>query len=169
MADHFKEKPGDVKELRTRCRSYVTAHPEGHYRDKATELLRWADKVSEPGEYLVTLKSGSFSKKVAHMISRGASLSVSIEVGGVLYGPSSIVTRSYSPEWDYEFPRRVRWKLGDSVRMIVTDNYFWKRKVVDVTFDDDLAILKLTGETEVTYGSVTFSSDFTMPTMPKLE
>ena len=40
---------------------------------------------------------------------------------------------------------------------------------LDVTFDDELAILKLTGEVEVTYGSVTFSSDFTMPTIPKLE
>jgi hypothetical protein len=169
VADHFKEKPADVKELRTRCRSYLTAHPEGKYRDKATELLRWADKVSEPGEYTVTLKSGSFSKKAAFMVSRGAYLSVSIEVGGVLYGPSSIVSRSYSPEWDYEFPRRVRWKLGDSVRILVTDNYYWKRKVADVTFDDDLAILKLTGEVEVTHGSITFSSDFTMPNLPKLE
>ncbi len=168
-AEHFKEKPGDVKELRTRCRSYLTAHPNGLHSKKATELIRWCDKVSEPGEYRVTLKSGSFSKKAAHMISRGTSLSVSIEVGGVLYGPSTIVKRSYNPEWDYEFPRLVRWKLGDSVRVIVTDNYFWKRKVADTTFDDALAILKLTGEVEASYGSVTFSSDFTMPTIPKVE
>jgi hypothetical protein len=169
VADHFKAKPADVKELRVRCRAYLASHPDGAYRDKATELLRWCDKVSDPGEYRVTLKSGSFSKKVAHLVSRGASLSVEIEVGGVRYGPSSIVKRSYSPEWDYEFPRRVRWKLGDSVRVIVTDNYFWKRKVADETFDDDLAILKLNGEVEVSYGSVTFSSDFTMPTVPRVE
>jgi hypothetical protein len=168
-AEQFKEKPSDVKELRARCRSYLTAHPDGRYRDKATELIRWCDKVSEPGEYRVTLKSGSFSKKAAHMVSRGTSLSVSIEVGGVRYGPSTIVKRSYSPEWDYEFPRLVRWKLGDGVRVIVTDHYFWNRKVADTTFDDDLAMLKLTGEVEVAYGSLTFSSDFTMPTMPKVE
>jgi hypothetical protein len=168
-AEYFKEKPADVKELRARCRSYLTAHSDGRYRDKATELIRWCDKVSEPGEYQVTLKSGSFSKKAAHLVSRGTSLSVSIEVGGVLYGPSTIVKRSYNPEWEYEFPRRVRWKLGDSVRVIVTDHYFWRRKVADVTFDDELAILKLTGEVEVTYGTLTFTSDFTMPAVPKLE
>jgi GTPase SAR1 family protein len=169
VVDHYKSKPADVKELRKLCRVYLGAHPEGKYRDKATELIRWCDKVSEPGEYRVTLKSGDFSKKVAHLVSRGASLSVEIEVGGVRYGPSSIVKRSYSPEWDYEFPRRVRWKLGDSVRVIVTDNYFWKRKVADETFEDELAIRKLTGEVEVTYGTLTFSCDFSMPSMPKVE
>jgi hypothetical protein len=168
-AEHFKEKPGEVKDLRMLCRSYLTAHPDGRYRDKATELIRWCDKVSEPGEYRVTLKSGSFSKKAAYLISRGTSLSVSIEVGGVTYGPSTIVKRSYSPEWEYEFPRLVRWKLGDSVRIVVTDHYFWKRKVADTTFDDQLAMLKLTGEVEVDYGSLAFSSDFTMPTIPKVE
>jgi hypothetical protein len=169
VIDHYKAKPAAVKELRTRCRSYLSAHPGGGYRDKAHELVRWCDKVSEPGEYRVTLKSGSFSKKAAFLVSRGTSLSVEIEVGGVRYGPSTIVKRSYSPEWDYEFPRRVRWKLGDGVRVIVTDNYYWKRKVADVTFDDDLAIRKLNGEVEVTYGSVTFSSDFSMPAVPKVE
>ena len=169
VAEHFKAKPEGVKELRTLCRSYLAAHAEGRFRDKATELLRWCDKVTEPGEYTVTLKSGSFSKKVAHLVSRGAYLSVEIEVDGVRHGPSTIVKRSYSPEWEYEFPRRIRWKLGDSVRVIVTDNYYWKRKVADVTFDDDLAMRKLTGEVEVTYGSLTFSSDFTMPTVPKVE
>ena len=169
VVDRFKSKPADVKELRKLCRAYLSAHPEGQYRDKSTELMRWCDKVSEVGEYTVTLKSGSFSKKVAHLVSRGAYLSVEIEVDGVRHGPSTIVKRSYSPEWDYEFPRRVRWKLGDSVRVIVTDNYFWKRKVADVTFDDDLAIRKLMGEVEVTHGSVTFSCDFTMPSLPKVE
>ena len=42
----------------------------------------------------------------------GAHLSVEIEVGGVRYGPSTIARRGYSPEWDYEFSRPVRWKSG---------------------------------------------------------
>ena len=92
-----------------------------------------------------------------------------IEVGGVRYGPSTIVKRSYEPEWDYEFPRKVRWQLGDTVRIVVTDNYFWKRKVADVSFEDALALSKLTGEVEVTYGSLTFTSDFALPKLPKVE
>jgi hypothetical protein len=169
VAGHYKARPQDVKELRVRCQTYLSAHAEGAYRNKAAELLRWCDRVSEPGEYKVTLKSGSFSKKVAHLISRGAYLSVQVEVNGVRHGPSTIVKRSYSPEWDYEFPRTVRWKLGDSVRVIVTDNYYWKRKVADVTFEDDLAIRKLCGEVEVTYGTLTFACDFTMPAVPRVE
>jgi len=41
-------------------------------------------------------------------VSRGAYLSVEIEVNGVRHGPSTIVRRSYEPEWDYEFARPVR-------------------------------------------------------------
>jgi hypothetical protein len=117
----------------------------------------------------VTLKSGSFSKKVAHLISRGAYLSVTLEVGGVRYGPSTIVRRSYEPEWDFEYPRPIRWQVGDTVRIIVTDNYYWKRQVVDETFDDALAMRKLSGEVEVRHGSLTFASDFTMPTLPRAD
>ena len=103
-------------------------------------------------------------------MSRGTSLSVEIEVAGVRYGPSTIVTRSYEPEWDYEFPRKVKWKAGDPVRIIVTDNYFWRRRVSDTSVEDDsFAMRKLAGEVEVTHGSLTFASDFTMPNLPKAE
>ncbi len=169
IRDHYTEKPGDIKELRARSRTYLSAHADGRYRDSVSKLVRWCDKVSEPGEYRVTLKSGSFSKKVAHLISRGAYLSVTLEVGGVRYGPSTIVRRSYDPEWDFEFPRPIRWQAGDSVRIIVTDNYYWKRQVVDETFDDALAMRKLSGEVEVRHGSLIFASDFTMPTLPRAD
>jgi hypothetical protein len=169
IRDLYTSSPFEVKELRLRARAYLSAHPDGKYRDSAKELVRFCDRVSEEGEYKVVLKSGSFSKKVAHLVSRGAYLSVEIEVAGVRYGPSTIVKRSYEPEWDYEFPRKVRWKLGDPVRVIVTDNYYWKRRVADVTFEDSLALGKLTGEVEVTYGSLTFSSDFALPKLPKVE
>jgi hypothetical protein len=169
VRERYLEKPGDFKELKARCRTYLSAHTEGRYRSSVNELLRWCNRCSEGADYKVTLKSGSFSKKVAALVSRGANLSVEIEVGGERHGPSTIARRSYEPEWDYEFTRRVHWKAGDSVRIIVTDNYYWKRKVIDETFDDDVAMRHLTGEVEVKYGSLTFASDFTMPRLPNPE
>jgi hypothetical protein len=167
--DLHASNPADWKDLRTHSRNYLSAHPDGKYRNSVSELMRFCDMVSEPGEYKITLKSGSFSKKIAHLISRGAYLSVEIEVAGVRYGPSTIVKRSYQPEWDYEFPRKVRWKRGDPVRIIVTDNYFWKRRMGDVTFDDPLALGKLGADVEVPYGTLTFVSDFRIPRLPKVE
>ena len=122
-----------------------------------------------PGEYTVKLVSGSFEKKAAATVSRGPYLSVKIEVNGVPHGPSTIVSRSYDPEWNYAFPRPVRWKTGDSVRVVVVDNYYWKRTVSDETFEGPLAMRKLTGELPVKYGRVTFATDFKMPVLPKAE
>jgi hypothetical protein len=171
VRDRFQAKPGDVKELKVLCRAYLAAHPEGRFRAAARDLLRWGERVTAPGEYKVVLKSGSFDKSAAHMLSRGTSLSVVIEVGGVRYGPSTIVKRSYEPEWNYEFPRRVRWKLGDSVRIWVTDHYFWRRQVLEVGSDEDdlLALRLLSGEVNSGPHRLTFESDFRMPTMPKIE
>jgi hypothetical protein len=171
VRDHFQAHPGAVKELQVLCRSYLAVHAHGRFRDTAHELLRWTERVTQPGEYRVVLKSGSFDRKVAHFFSRGPSLFLEIEVNGVRYGPSNIVARNYQPEWNYEFPRRVRWKLGDSVRIIVTDNYYWYRCVGDITSDenDPLAMRLLSGEVSVGKNSLTFASDFTMPAMPKIE
>jgi hypothetical protein len=171
VRDHFQAHPGDVKELQVRCRSYLAVHPRGRFRDAAHDLLRWTERVTQPGAYRVVLKSGSFDRKVAHFFSRGPSLSVEIEVNGVRYGPSNIVARNYQPEWDYEFPRRVRWKLGDSVRIIVTDNYYWNRRVADISSEgnDPLAMRMLSGEVNSGKNSLMFESDFTMPAMPKIE
>src|SRR5206468_1669098 len=55
----YATSPADVKELRARSRAYLSAHPEGRYRAGAKELVRFCDRVSEPGEYKVVLKSGS--------------------------------------------------------------------------------------------------------------
>lgn len=171
VRDHFQAHPGDVKELQVLCRSYLAVHPRGRFRDSAHDLLRWTERVTEPGEYRVVLKSGVFDRGSAHFFSRGLSLSVEIEVNGVRHGPSNIVTRNYQPEWNYEFPRRVRWKLGDSVRIIVTDHYFWDRGVADVSSDanDPLGMRMLSGEVSAGKHSLVFESDFTMPVMPKIE
>jgi hypothetical protein len=171
VRDHFQTHPGEVKELQVRCRSYLAVHANGRFRDAAHDLLRWTERVTQAGEYRVVLKSGSFDRKVAYFFSRGPSLSVEIEVNGVRYGPSNIVARNYQPEWNYEFPRRIRWKLGDSVRIVVTDNYYWDRRVSEISSEesDALALRLLSGEVNSGRNSLTFESDFTMPILPKIE
>jgi hypothetical protein len=171
VRDYYQAHPGDVKELQTLCRSYLAVHAKGRFGSAAHDLLRWTERVTQPGEYRVVLKSGNFDRKVAPLLSRGPALSVEIEVNGVRYGPSNIVPRSYQPEWNYEFPRRIRWKLGDSVRILVTDNYYWERRLLDISSEenDPLAMLLLSGEVNVGRNSLTFASDFAMPAMPAIE
>jgi hypothetical protein len=98
VRDHFQANAADVKELAVLCRSYLAAHPQGRFRSTASDLLRWTETVTQPGEYKVTLRSGQFDAKAAHFFSRGPSLSVEIEVNGVRYGPSNIVKRRYDPD-----------------------------------------------------------------------
>jgi hypothetical protein len=171
VRDHFQSHPGDVKELQLLCRSYLAVHPQGRFREAARDMLRWTERVTQPGEYRVVLRSGNFDRKIAHLISRGPSLCVEIEVNGIRYGPSNIVARSYQPEWNYEFPRRIRWKLGDSVRIRVTDKYYWDRPVGDVWSEDDdpLGIRMLSGEIPVGTNTLTFESGFRMPVLPPIE
>jgi GTPase SAR1 family protein len=171
VRDLFLEKPGDIEELSALCRRYLAVHPRGEFRDKAMELLRWGERVKSPGEYTVRLVSGDFDHAVAAFFSRGPSMSVEIEVNGVRYGPSNIVKRRYDPPWDYEFPRKVRWKLGDAVRIYVTDHYFWKRSVLTVASadDDDLAMRLLSGEVARGKNRLYFQSDFHLPELPKVE
>jgi hypothetical protein len=170
VRDHFQQKPGDVQSLQALARSYLAIHPQGRFRDAAHDLLRWTERVTAPGEYRVVLKSGDFDHSVAPFFSRGAKLSVMIEVAGVRHGPSSIVKNRYDPDWDYEFPRRVRWKLGDPVRIVVTDNNYWGKVVADVSFDGDpLALRMLTGDVQTPKGRLTFGSDFALPQLPVIE
>src|SRR5262249_33093511 len=91
IRDHYQEKPGDFKQLVALCDRYLSVHPQGQYRSHTRDLLRWVEQVQSPGEYKVTVKSGAFDKKVARFFSRGAKLSVELEVNGVMYGPSNIV------------------------------------------------------------------------------
>ena len=98
-------------------------------------------------------------------------LSVEIEVGGVRYGPSNIIKNNYNPEWDYEFPRRIRWKLGDPIRVRVTDHDWKDRVVVEIATNDDdrLTMYLLSNLIFSGPNNLTFESDFTMPTLPKIE
>src|SRR5439155_17512515 len=144
-------------------------HPHGRFASAAQELLRWSERTAAPGEYKVVLRSGDFEHKIAFWLSRGPDLSVEIEVAGVRYGPSQIVKNRYDPDWDYEFPRPIRWKLGDPVRIRVYDHDYWKRKVVEIASDegDPLAIRLLSGEAVAGPNRLTFDSDFAVPTLPR--
>src|SRR5262249_47165 len=76
IRQRYLRRPDDLEELRKRCRTYLSSHAQGRYRSNVDELLRWCGKCIEGADYTVTLKSGSFSKKVAALVSRGPSLSV---------------------------------------------------------------------------------------------
>lgn len=171
VRDHYLAQPGDLPELEARSRSYLAAHGEGRYRTHATELLRWAERVAQPHDYRVVLKSGQFDKKIAWTLSRGPDLSVEIEVNGVRYGPSSIVKNQYEPQWDYEFPRRVRWKLGDPVRIRVYDHDYYKRLVLDIVAEpnDAVALWMVSGGVCLGENTLVFESDFAMPVLPLVE
>lgn len=170
LRDHFVARPGDVAETVAHCRRYLAVHPKGKFRPAAEEVLRWTERVTVPGEYKVVLKNGSFDPDMARWISRGLKLSVEVEVNGVRHGPSTIIKNTSEPEWNYEFPRRVRWKLGDPVRVVVTDHTWTDRVVVEIASGDDaLALRMLAGEAVSGPNRVTFESDFALPKLPVIE
>jgi hypothetical protein len=171
VRDHYVEKPADVKELAVLARSYLAAHPDGRFTDSARELLRWTEQVSAEHEYRVVLRKGHIDPKLAGFLSGGTSVSVEIEVNGVRYGPSWYVKQSYNPEWNFEFTRPVRWKMGDRVVIRATDHYYWQRKAFEIASGDDdpLAMRLLSGEVHSGDSTLTFESDFPMPVMPKIE
>jgi hypothetical protein len=98
-------------------------------------------------------------------------MAVEIEINGVRHGPSNIVPRRYDPDWNYEFPRLARWKLGDSVRIVVTDHYYWNRTVCEIRSDpnDPFAMRLLSGEVTSGKNRLVFESDFNVPVLPKIE
>jgi len=170
VRDCYTAHPEDLHDLTTRCQYYLAVHPQGRFASSAKELLRWCEQVGDTREYKVVVKSGQFNRRVAFWLSRGPDLSVEIEVGGIRYGPSPIIANRYDPEWNYEFPRKIRWKLGDSIRIRVYDHDYWKHLVVFVTSDDDpVAMRLLTGVVDTGKNALTFESDFTMPTLPRIE
>jgi len=171
VRDLFQSKPGELKELETRCRSYLTAHPTGRFREDAVRLLRWSEKVAGAGEYKVVLKNGAVDSAKGATVSRGMNLSVELEVNGVIYGPSPKAPRGAEATWDYEFPRLIQWKLGDRVRIRVIDNYYWRRQVAEFVSEegDPLALRMLSGTICSGKNRLLFESDFNMPVLPKIE
>ena len=119
----------------------------------------------------VSVRRGQFERGIARWVSWGPDLSVEIEVAGVRYGPSPIVANRYDPEWNYEFPRLVRWKLGDPVTIRVTDHDWKDRVLLELSgADDDQVAIRLLGGTVCYAGhQLTFESDFRMPQLPDVE
>jgi hypothetical protein len=171
VRDHFVGRPGDLKGLAAHCRRYLAVHTEGKFRKSASELLRWSERVGAPGEYRVVLRNGQFEKSVGRWFSKGPKLSVELEVNGIRYGPSTICYNRYDPEWDYEFPRRIRWKMGDAIVIRVTEHSWSDRLVVEIASDenDPLSLRLLAGEVSAGGHWLKFESDFALPVLPKIE
>jgi len=171
VRDHYQEKPADVKELAVLSRSYLAAHPDGRFTDAARDLLRWTERVGAEHEYHVVLRKGHFGAKTAGWFSGGPAVSVEVEVNGVRSAPSWFIKHSYDPEWNFEFPRPIRWKMGDPVTVRATDHYYWQRQVFEIKSggDDPLALKLLSGEVSSGDNTLTFESDFDMPVMPRIE
>jgi hypothetical protein len=170
VRDQYTSHPEKLDELTKRCQFYLAIHPEGQFASSAKELLRWCEQVGDVREYRVVLKNGKFDRRTAFWLSRGPDLSVEIEVGGIRYGPSPIIANRYDPEWNYEFPRKIRWKIGDPVRIRVYDHDYWKHLVVYVSSDDDpLAINLLSDIVDTGKNALTFESDYRMPKLPRIE
>ena len=173
--DHLAAHPDDVGEVARRLREYLRDHQDGHYSLDAKSYLEWWEKVSRPGEYKVTLRRGDIDESVGKYLAGGApDLSVTVEVGGVTYGPSPVVPNTHRPIWEYVFPRPVRWKLNDPVTIRVVD-HDWSDTVVKVLNSrkgDPLAIRNLSNTIHSEKGmkaSLTFASDFKMPVLTRPE
>ncbi len=171
VRDYYVNHPGDAAELAVRCRRYLAVHSQGKFTSSAADLLRWTERVTVPGEYKIVLHEGQFDHNVARWFSRGPKLSVELEVNGVRHGPSTIVYNRYDPSWEFEFPRRVRWKLGDSVRIWVTEHSWSDRVVTEIASEagDPLAIRLLGGEVSSGPNRLRFECDFAMPVLPQVD
>ncbi|MFN4259016.1 MAG: TRAFAC clade GTPase domain-containing protein [Gemmataceae bacterium] len=172
IRDHFTSRPGEVDSLMTRCRAYLAVHPQGRFTQAAKDLLRWSEQVTAPRDYRVTLRGGDLDRKIGHWLSYwGPDLSVVVEVNGERYGPSNIVKNSHTPQWNYEFPRPIRWKLGDPVRIIVTDHDYNNRVVLEIASaaGDPLGMRLLSGDAWSGLSRITFESNFWMPNLPAVE
>ncbi len=171
VRDLFVKQPDSVKDLEALGRTYLAAHPKGQYRPSVQEVLRWLERVSVRQGYKVKLKSGKLDRATVLTLSRGHNPSVEIEVAGVVYGPSTIAQRTSEPEWDYDFPTPIKWKLGDRVVIRIIDNYYWKRRIGEIASEenDPVGMRLLTGTAASGKTSLVFESDFTMPKLPPVE
>jgi GTPase SAR1 family protein len=173
--DLYTNHPDDVEGVAARLRDYLQQHPDGRHVAPSKEFLAWWDKVTVPGKYQVTVLRGEFDKEVGKWWSGGApDLSVTIEVGGKVYGPSPVIANSHKPVWRYTFPQAVVWKLGDPVTIKVNDHDWSESTVVSLSSrqGDPMALKLLSGTVRPSKGgptSIVFASDFKMPVLPRPE
>jgi GTPase SAR1 family protein len=171
VRDHYTRSPAELRGLTSLCERYLLIHSHGKYRDSARELLRWAERVGGESEYQVTAVRGDFSGSLKRWFASAPDLSIRIEVNGVVHGPSGVVVNDFHPTWNHRFPRPIRWKMGDSIRIVVTDHDWWNKDVIDITSDgnDRLSMRMLSGRLDVGEHVLYFDSDFKMPQLPKIE
>ncbi len=171
--DHYKAHADDIPAVAARLRAYLDANPDGRFASAAREFVAWWEKISVPGEYHVVLRRGQVEPSAGKYFSGGGpDLGVKLWVAGVEYGPTPVVKNSYRPIWDYAFSKPIRWKYGDPISIRILD-YDWSTTGV-FTFTtppgDKLAMRMLSGTLKPSKGgntSLTFSSDFHVPTLPK--
>ena len=172
--DHLQLHPDDVGEVARRLRDYLRDHRDGLHARDAQQYLDWWEKVTVPHAYHVTLRRGEVEPDVGKYLGGGPDLGVVLEVAGVTYGPSPVVSNTHRPVWDYTFTRPVMWKLGDPVTIRIID-YDWSDSVVytlNSAQGDPLAIRNISGTTRAAKGGrtkVVFSSDFLMPALSRPE
>ncbi len=173
--DHLAAHPSDIAEVARQLRDYLAQHPEGRRVAEARRYLEWWDKVSVPGDYHVTLRSGTFDSKLGSTFGGAPDLGVTVEVAGASYGPSPVIRNNFKPIWQYAFPRPIRWKLGDAVTVKVTHHGYWSNNEVVILSSpkgDPLAIRMLSDTIRPTKGGTTslvFASDFRIPELPRPE
>jgi len=171
--DQARAHPDDVAEVARRLRDYLREHPDGRFAGDAKRYLDWWDKISVPGEYRVVLRRGTVAQSVGKYLNGGGpDLGVTIEVGGVVYGPSPIIHNSHRPIWDYSFASPIVWKHGDPITVRIID-YDWSASEVAVLKSpqgDPLAMRLLSNTIKFAKGgetSLTFSSDFAIPKLSR--
>jgi len=173
--DHLVAHPDDVAEVARRLREYLTAHPRGRRAADAQGYLAWWDKVAAKNPYQVTLRRGIFDpKRTKTMGGAGPNLDVTIEVGGISYGPTPTVPDTAKPIWSYRFKQPIIWGLNDPVTIRVTDRDWSDSQILILNSrkGDPLAIRNLSGPGPIkpSTGGMTalyFESDFRMPKLGK--
>src|SRR5262245_50323848 len=169
IQEFYKGYPNDLRSVATRMRRFVDDHPLHHLRRAADQFLTRYDRATAPGEYRVRVVSGSFTKGIAHTLSFGPDLAVEVEVAGIRIGRTPIISNSFEPVWNYEFPQTIRWRLGDPVKIRVIDFDYTNRAILKVeTADDPLAMRFLSGTWEAEGHRLTFESNFEMLSLPPL-
>jgi hypothetical protein len=166
--DSWVRYPSDVPTLARRVRRYLDDHPAGRQRAAAEQFLSRFEQAAVPRQYRVTVKSGSFARTIGDALSRGPDLAVELEVAGTRIGRTPIIEDSYEPVWNYEFPQKVRWRLGDTIKIRVIDFDYRNQTVllVEPSKDDPLAMRFLTGPISAEGHRLVFESDFAVPTLP---
>lgn len=171
--DHAAAHPDDAAEVARRLRDYLRDHADGRFAGAAKAYLDWWDKISVPNGYRVTLRRGQVPASTGkYLAGGGPDLGVTLEVAGATYGPSPVVSNTTRPIWDYTFAQPVVWKYGDPITIRVID-YDWSASEVAVLHSrrgDPLAMRLLDNTIKLAGGggvSLTFTSDFAMPTLAR--